>query len=48
MHRLLIGLLTAIIAAAQSPQERAKSLNNEANRVADLGNYPEAERLYQQ
>jgi tetratricopeptide (TPR) repeat protein len=48
MHRLLIGLLTAISAAAQSPQEMAKNLNNEANRVADLGNYAEAERLYQQ
>lgn len=48
MHRLLVGLLTAICAAAQSPQEMAKNLNNEANRVADLGNNAEAERLYQQ
>ena len=46
MHRLLVGLLTAVSAAAQTPQEKAKSLNNEANRVADLGNNAEAERLY--
>ncbi len=46
MNRLLIGLLTAISAAAQSPQETAKNLNNEANRIADLGNNAEAKRLY--
>jgi tetratricopeptide (TPR) repeat protein len=46
MNRLLIGLLTAISAVSQTPQEKASNLNNEANRVADLGNYAEAERLY--
>ena len=46
MNRLLIGLLTAISAASQTPQEMANNLNDQANRVADLGNYAEAERLY--
>jgi tetratricopeptide (TPR) repeat protein len=48
MNRLLVGLLTAISAASQTPQEKAKDLNNEANRIADHGNYAEAEDLYQQ
>ena len=46
MNRLLIGLLTAIGAAAQTPQEMAKNLNNQASQAAELGNYAEAERLY--
>jgi tetratricopeptide (TPR) repeat protein len=48
MNRLLIGLLTAISATSQTPQEKATNLNNQANSVADLGNYPEAERLYRE
>jgi tetratricopeptide (TPR) repeat protein len=48
MNGLLIGLLTVITAAAQGPAEMAQSLNNQGNRVADTGNYPEAQRLYQE
>jgi tetratricopeptide (TPR) repeat protein len=48
MNRLLIGLLTAISAAAQTPAETAQSLNTQGNRVAESGNYPEAQRLYQE
>ena len=48
MNWLLIGLLTAITAAAQTPAETAQSLNTQGNRVAESGNYPEAKRLYQE
>ena len=34
MNWLLIGLLTAITAAAQTPAEKAQSLNTQGNRVA--------------
>jgi tetratricopeptide (TPR) repeat protein len=46
MNGLLIGILAAITAAAQTPAETAQRLNTEGNRVADTGNYPEARRLY--
>jgi len=48
MNWLLIGLLTAIGAAAQTSTETAHSLNTQGNRVAESGNYPEAQRLYQE
>ena len=48
MNWLLIGLLTAIRAAAQTPAETAQSLNTQGNRVAESGNYPEAQRLYRE
>ena len=48
MKGLLIGMLTAIAAAAQTPAERAQSLNTQGNQVADSGNNAEAERLYRE
>jgi len=48
MNWLLIGLLTAIAAAAQTPAETAQSLNTQGNRVAENGDYPEARRLYEE
>jgi tetratricopeptide (TPR) repeat protein len=46
MKWILVGLLTALTAAAQTPVETAQTLNTEGNRVAESGNYPEAQRLY--
>jgi tetratricopeptide (TPR) repeat protein len=48
MNWVLIALLTALTAAAQTPVETAQSLNTQGNRVAESGNYPEAQRLYQE
>ena len=48
MKWLLIGMLTAICAAAQTPAETAQSLNTQGNRVAESGNNPEAQRLYRE
>jgi tetratricopeptide (TPR) repeat protein len=48
MNWLRIGLLTAITAAAQTPQETAQSLNTQGNRLAESGNNQEAERLYRE
>ncbi len=48
MNWLLVGLLTAIAAAAQTPAETAQSLNTQGNRVAETGDYPEARRLYEE
>ena len=48
MKGLLIGMLTAIAAAAQAPVERAQSLNTQGNQVAESGNNAEAERLYRE
>ena len=46
MKWILVGLLTALPAAAQTPEETALTLNTEGNRVAESGNYSEAQRLY--
>jgi tetratricopeptide (TPR) repeat protein len=46
MKWILVGLLTALTAAAQTPVETALTLNTEGNRVGESGNYPEAQRLY--
>jgi tetratricopeptide (TPR) repeat protein len=48
MNWVLIGLLTAFTAAAQTPAETAQSLNTQGNRAEESGNYPEAQRLYQE
>jgi tetratricopeptide (TPR) repeat protein len=48
MNWALIGLLTALTAAAQAPPETAQSLNTQGNRLEESGNYPEAQRLYQE
>ena len=48
MNWALIGLLTALTAAAQTPAETAQSLNTQGNRAEESGNYPEAQRLYQE
>jgi tetratricopeptide (TPR) repeat protein len=48
MNWVFIGLLTALTAAAQTPAEMAQNLNTQGNRAAESGNYPEAERLYQE
>ena len=48
MNWLFIGLLTALTAAAQTPAETAQSLNAQGNRMGEGGNYPEAQRLYQE
>ena len=48
MNWALIGLLTALTAAAQTPAETAQSLNTQGNRTEESGNYPEAQRLYQE
>ena len=42
MNWLLIGLLTAITAAAQTPLENAQRLNTQGNRAAESGNDREA------
>ena len=46
MNWLLVGMLTALTVSAQTPAERAQTLNMEGNRVAETGDYPEARRLY--
>ena len=48
MNWVLIGLLTALTAAAQTPVETGLSLNTQGNRAEESGNYPEAQRLYQE
>ncbi len=48
MNWILIGLISGITAAAQTPAETAQSLNTQGNRVSESGNYPEAKRLYQE
>ena len=48
MNWVLLGLLTALSAAAQTPAETAQSLNTQGNGLAESGNYPEAQRLYQE
>jgi tetratricopeptide (TPR) repeat protein len=48
MNGLLIAMLTAITAAAQTPAETAQSLNTQGNQVAESGNNREAERLYRE
>jgi tetratricopeptide (TPR) repeat protein len=48
MNWALIGLLSALTAAAQTPAETAQSLNTQGNRAEESGNYPEAQRLYQE
>ena len=48
MNGLLIAMLTAITAAAQTPAETAQSLNTQGNQVAESGNNIEAERLYKE
>ena len=48
MNWVLIGLLTALNAAAQTPGETGLSLNMQGNRAEESGNYPEAQRLYQE
>ncbi len=40
MHWILVGLLTALTVAAQTPEQTALTLNAEGNRVAESGNYP--------
>jgi tetratricopeptide (TPR) repeat protein len=48
MKWLLIGMLTAITAMAETPVETAQRLNTQGNRVAETGQYGEAQRLYQE
>ena len=48
MNWVLIGLLTALTAAAQTPAETAQNLNTQGNGAEESGNYPEAQRLYQE
>ena len=48
MNWLLIGLLTTLSAAAQTSTETAHRLNTQGNRLAESGNYPEAQRLYRE
>jgi tetratricopeptide (TPR) repeat protein len=48
MNWALIGLLTALTAAAQTPAETGLSLNTQGNRAEESGNYPEAQRLYRE
>jgi tetratricopeptide (TPR) repeat protein len=48
MNWLLIGLISGITAAAQTPAEKAQSLNSSGNRVSEAGNYREAKQLYQE
>ena len=48
MNWALIGLLTALTAAAQTPADTAQNLNTQGNRAEESGNYPEAQRLYQE
>jgi hypothetical protein len=48
MNWALIGLLTALTAAAQTPADTAQNLNTQGNRAEGSGNYPEAQRLYQE
>ena len=48
MNWVLIGLLTALNAAAQTPAETAQTLNTQGNRAEESGNYREAQRLYQE
>ena len=48
MNWVLIGLLTALTAVAQTPAETAQTLNTQGNRAEESGNYPEAQRLYQE
>ena len=45
MNWVLIGLLTALTATAQTPAETALSLNTQGNRLAESGNCSEAQRL---
>lgn len=48
MNWMLIGLLTVISAAAQTPVDTAQRLNTQGNRAAEASNYSEAEGLYQE
>ena len=48
MNRVLIGLLTALTVAAQTPADTAQTLNTQGNRAEESGNYREAQRLYQE
>src|SRR6516162_6285101 len=48
MNWVLIGLLTAVTAASQTPLENAQRLNDEGNRAGEGGNDHEATRLYQE
>ena len=49
MNRIWIALiLIATGAAAQTPADRAQSLNTQGNRVSEEGDYVESERLYRE
>jgi tetratricopeptide (TPR) repeat protein len=48
MNWAFIGLLTALTAAAQTPADTAQALNTQGNGLVESGNYPEAQRLYQE
>src|ERR1019366_3778706 len=48
MNWVLIGLLTALTATAQTPAETALSLNTQGNRAEASGDHSEAQRLYQE
>jgi tetratricopeptide (TPR) repeat protein len=48
MNWVLIGLLTALTVTAQTPADTAQTLNTQGNRAEESGNYPEAQRLYQE
>ncbi|MCU1238047.1 MAG: repeat-containing protein, partial [Candidatus Solibacter sp.] len=48
MKWIATALLTAVIAAAQSPADKAHTLNNQGNRLAEKAEYAAAEPLYRE
>jgi hypothetical protein len=48
MNWILIGLLTAITAASQTPMENAQRLNEQGNHAGESGNDREAQGLYEE